>query len=589
MRQVKTLLIPSLVVTCALLLYRPARPSPVSDAFVTETKAYFEKLEKFGFAGALVVTVNGEPVIAEGYGLANRELGIEWTPNTISTIGSITKQFTAAAILVLEERGKLHVEDPIAKHFDGVPEDKQGITLHHLLSHSSGIVDLEGIGDFDAIDRDEYVRRHLEAPLAFPPGEGFEYANANFSLLGAIIEQQTGKSYEEAMRELIFLPAGLEETGYLIPQWDAKRLAQGYEGKERWGTVLERPMADDGPFWALRANGGIYSSAEEMVHWVGRLLAGEVLSAESREKLWTPHVAERGGGGHYAYGWSIQELPSGERVVTHNGGNGILFADLAIVPDHGVVAFIQTNVISDFSMANGLLNQIGERLFGNEPYPYTPDITPVDSDELKDWAGSYSLSNGEHLEVSVDSGALRVLPEGWTAYAWVHSTDDVDPEKLVELSREIDRIVGAYVGGDFAPLYEAYRREVPLERLENMYRERLEEREAEFGPFKEYEVLGTGTYRDYYFTLVRFIHDREELSRVYVWDRSAEKKLLGITGRRVGPAVRFYPVGGGATAGAPFESWDGATGTSVSARFEATSTGKRIRFARGDREVVATR
>jgi CubicO group peptidase (beta-lactamase class C family) len=554
-------------------------------AFVEDTKAYLSRLEKLGFAGTVLVAQNGEPVIAEGYGLANREKAIGWTPSTVSTIGSITKQFTAAAILVLQEQDKVNVQEGLDKYFSDVPDDKSKITLHHLLTHSSGIVDPPNIDDFDQNTREEYVRIILEAPLESEPGERYEYANANFSLLGAIVELETGKSYEVALHELIFQPAGLKETGYTLPEWDEERLAIGYVGDERWGTVLERPMADDGPYWALRANGGIYSTSEDMLRWAQALLGNRVLSPESRDAMWTPHVDESNGDGSsfYGYGWVVdrKHIP---HVVMHNGGNGILFADFAIMPDENIVAFVQTNVVADFRVANDLLAEIGARLFGSESYPDVPEVADIDPATLDAWAGTYQIDNGDRLDVSIDGNALRVVPSGWKAYAVIHSLPEQDTQPLVEMSAEIDRIVGAYVEGDFGPMFEAYRRQVPAERLKEMYESRQREREAEHGPFKGYEILGTGTGDRYHFTSVRFNYERGEILRTYVWERGETSKLLGITTRRMDPGCRFFPVEGG-----HFQSWEPATGASVSARLDKTPDGAAFVLLRTAGEVIARR
>jgi CubicO group peptidase (beta-lactamase class C family) len=248
-------------------------------------------------------------------------------------VGSITKQFTGAAILALAEDGELRVEDPITAHFEGVPEDKRGITLHQLLTHSSGIVDLEGEGDWDPVGREEFVERILAQPLVFEPGTAYEYPNAGYSLLGAIVEQLTGGSYESFLRQRFFVPLGMFETGYVQAGWGEGRLAVGYRGEEPWGTVLGRPMADDGPYWVLRANGGIHTTAYDMLRWARALLEGRVLSAESLERLWAPHMREgEDADSFYGYGWAVLEMEDGTKVVTHNGGNGIFFADLALVP-----------------------------------------------------------------------------------------------------------------------------------------------------------------------------------------------------------------------------------------------------------------
>lgn len=367
----------ALIAICPVILgaqaeTQRAAPGAVTDkdgAAVVDTGAYLGRLAKLGFAGVVLVARDGAPLLAEGYGLADRERGLPWTPATVSCTGSITKQFTAAAILKLEEEGRLRVTDPISSYFQDVPPDKTGITLHHLLTHSSGLLDPEEIGDYDPIGREDYVRKVLAQKLAFPPGKGYEYANANFSLLGAIVERLSGRSYESFVREKLFLPCGMYETGTLLPRWGEGRIAQGYRGTELWGTILGRPMDKDGPYWALRANGGIHSTCYDMLRWALALTGGKILSPESMKKCWTPYVSE-GGDTFYGYGWSILPAgPGGFKVITHNGGNGIFFADLAIVPDAGLVVFLMTNVIADAPGANGLLEKIGARFLGDRPYP----------------------------------------------------------------------------------------------------------------------------------------------------------------------------------------------------------------------------
>jgi CubicO group peptidase (beta-lactamase class C family) len=143
--------------------------------FAADTRSYLQRLEKFGFSGVVLVARNGNPIFAQGFGLADRERGVPWTPATVSDIGSITKQLTAAAILKLQEENRLTLNDPLTKHFTGVPEDKRAITLHQLLTHSSGIVDLDGAGDWDPILRDEFVTRIFAQPLAFAPGTSYRY------------------------------------------------------------------------------------------------------------------------------------------------------------------------------------------------------------------------------------------------------------------------------------------------------------------------------------------------------------------------------------------------------------------------------
>jgi CubicO group peptidase (beta-lactamase class C family) len=210
--------------------------APDADrAAVADTRTYLRRLEKLGFAGAVLVARGEVPLFAEGFGLADREHGVRWTPGTISDIGSITKQFTGAAILKLEEAGKLEVGDPITRYFQGVPADKAGITVHQLLTHSSGLSDPD-IDDFDPVPLDEYVKQTFARPLLFAPGKGYSYSNANFSLLGAILEKLSGATYESFLRQRLFLPNGMYETGYTLPAWGESRFAPGYEAGEGAGA-----------------------------------------------------------------------------------------------------------------------------------------------------------------------------------------------------------------------------------------------------------------------------------------------------------------------------------------------------------------
>lgn len=299
-----------------------------------------------GYQGAVLVAENGKVVLRKGYGEADRETHRPYGPDTVFSIGSITKQFTAAAILKLEMEGKLKVGDPIAKYLPGVPEDKSAITIHELLTHTAGL-ESDFAGDFEAVSRDEYVKRVLASKLRTPPGKEHYYANSGYSLLGAIVEIASGRPYETYLREHLFLPAGMKETGYRLPKWEEGREAVGYRGGERWGRMREKRWAADGPYWALRANGGILSTLDDLYRWHLALEGDRILSAEEKKKMFTPHVAEGPAGeSFYGYGWAISTSPWGTREIGHNGGNGIFSADFRTFPDDGIVVITASNVSS---------------------------------------------------------------------------------------------------------------------------------------------------------------------------------------------------------------------------------------------------
>jgi len=554
---------------------RPAAPTSDADkdkAAIADTRTYLKRLEKLGFAGVVLVAKGGTPLLAEGFGLADRERGLRWTPATVSCTGSITKQFTGAAILKFEEDKRLNVTDRITLYFKDVPADKAQITLHQLLTHSSGLGDPEGIDDYDPVPLAEYVRQVLAQPLLFAPGAGYTYSNANFSLLGAIIEKLSGLSYEAFVRERLFLPNEMYETGYILPQWGDGRMAQGYDNAGKlWGTVLGHPMAEDGPHWALRANGGIHSTAYDMLRWSRALLDGRVLSPESMKKLWAPHVSE-GGDTFYGYGWSIAKAPDGTKIITHNGGNGIFFADLAIVPDAGLVVYLMTNVIAETRVANALLEQLGIRFLAGQPYPSIPEIVDLDEAALAALAGTYRLpgdTGGYHL--TMDGGALFIEAEGSKAFILLNSVREAEPGRLDKLSRLTGQIITGNRKGDFAPLFKAYKGRLPIDRLKERWADVTQMIEKDRGRVLRHEILGTARTQDRDETVVRFHCEKGSTDMTYVWDLKEEGRLLGRSDRGLAVRLRLYP-----SAERDLFTWDGGIRPPKLVHFETGPDGKML-------------
>ena len=313
---------------------------------------YLTQLADDGASGAFLVAKDGDVVLAKGYGLADRKKGAPVTPDTVFDIGSITKQFTAAAILKLEMQGKLSVDDPITKYFDAVPEARRATTIHHLLTHSAAMPDSLG-DDYEPMKRDTIVREALESRPEWPPGERYRYSNTGYSLLGAIVETVSGLSYEAYLREHLFLPAGMTQTGYKLPDWPPGQLAHGYRTRKDWGTPLDHRWDTDGPYWNLRANGGILSTVWDLYKWHHALEGTGILSAEAKKKLFTPHIIEEEGGNtYYAYGWAWAKTSRDTTLIAHNGGNDVFFADFRRYVDDKVVLILMTNAERTLSREN---------------------------------------------------------------------------------------------------------------------------------------------------------------------------------------------------------------------------------------------
>ena len=367
----------------AALFYRhhpPGRPraSPASAAEVVGGElgatidGYLATLVDRGFSGTVLLSRNGEVVLHKAYGLADAERRTPLTTETVFDIGSLTKQFTAAAIMKLEMAGKLNTNDSITRHLPDVPADKAAITLHQLLTHTAGLPMNSG-GDYAVSRRDETVRRILDAPLQTPPGEAFSYSNPGYSLLAAIVERVSGDRYEAFLRTQLFEPAGMHATGYRLAKWDSTRLARGYMDDRDQGTPLDHQWADAGPYWNLFGNGGMLSTTSDLYRWAQALKGERILTSAGKEKLFTPALK------NYAYGWRVAETAHGKHI-SHGGDSENGFsANCNIYPDKDAVVIVLTNRIplGDFLFQRRVVNRITPALFG-APLQADPPVKPME-------------------------------------------------------------------------------------------------------------------------------------------------------------------------------------------------------------------
>jgi CubicO group peptidase (beta-lactamase class C family) len=290
-------------------------------------------------SGIVMMGAQGKIKVNHGAGFADRTKKLPYTDATLSTIGSITKPMTATSILLLSAQGKLRVSDKISAYFKNIPADKQGITIHQLLTHSAGMPGAIG-DDYEELNAENFQARAWEKPLLFTPGTGYEYSNVGYSLLGMIIEQASGQSYSEFLQEHLFKPAGMKTAGYKNPAADYRLLCHGYnpDGSD-WGTSHDRAWNHHEPYWNLKANGGIIMSAMDMYHWYLALRANTILNPGLLKLQTTPYVDE-GGGSYYGYGYAVDQ--QGE-CVQHNGSNGIFKADFRWFPNSDYFLYSATN------------------------------------------------------------------------------------------------------------------------------------------------------------------------------------------------------------------------------------------------------
>ncbi|NND71563.1 MAG: beta-lactamase family protein [Rhodothermales bacterium] len=363
---------------------------PVSpDVIRSNVESYMDRLEGEGFSGGVLVAVDGEILLSNGYGFADRANQIPFSASTVFPIGSITKQFTGAAILKLEMMGNLDVTDLLSKYIDNIPDDKKSITLHHLLTHSAGLPDAIGF-DFAEISRDEYIHQAIESDLSFEPGSDYAYSNVGYSILAALVEQLSGESYNAFVQEHLFKPARLNTSGYDLKQFASDQIAHGYEGDEDWGTFADKAWDDDGPYWHLRGNGGLLSTLTDMYAWHDALLGTSVLSDDAKNKYFYPHQPEgRGADSYYGYGWVIEESEHG-KLIWHNGGNPYFSSDMRRYVDEDVMIFVISN--SAEHKAFKIIPTISQIVFG-EPREASFEKAILTVDQIDDHtAGKRTLA-----------------------------------------------------------------------------------------------------------------------------------------------------------------------------------------------------
>ncbi len=313
---------PTTSTTSAYIPTFPSNPMPLPKA--VQIDAYLTHLMTKGVMNGSVLVAHNGMVFDKGYGVADKEKQILNTPQTRFRLGSVSKQFTALAILMLQERSKLHVQDHICLYISSCPQDWQPITIEQLLTHTSGIPDYTNFPDFavtwtQAVTVEQLIARFKDMPLEFSPGSAFRYSSSGYVLLGYIIERVSHMSYAAFLQKQIFAPLALHNTGYDTQYPSLPQHATGYYP----GYI--KPDAYD--MSVLYAAGALYSTVEDMYVWDQSLAKHTLVSQQSLDAMFTLHAScpSSGPGGclmhsdlGYGYGWFIAQEPQG-RLIYHVG------------------------------------------------------------------------------------------------------------------------------------------------------------------------------------------------------------------------------------------------------------------------------
>lgn len=307
------------------------------------------------FSGSILIALDEQILLSGGYRYANWELNVPNTSSTIFRLASLTKPFTALAIMMLQERGKIDVDDPICQYIVDCPAAWQSITIHHLLTHTSGIPDYSAFPKAlheAALNRSvpELIDTFRDQPLNFPPGTRFNYSNSGYVLLGAVIESVSEMRYENFMLNNIFWPLFMEDSGYDNASRIIKNRASGYtiDGRFLENSAFISPSN-------LFSAGGLYSTIEDLHRWHQALFTNQLVSQPTLDQIFSPQVAAEKYGAEYGYGWVVSES-QGHRVFWHDGAIPGFTNYFAYYPDDRLDIIILSNLdTSDVpAMAKGI-------------------------------------------------------------------------------------------------------------------------------------------------------------------------------------------------------------------------------------------
>jgi D-alanyl-D-alanine carboxypeptidase len=381
-----------LAISCAPAQVGTPAPRSAEAAAAPEVLAAIDSIALAAVQGGEVagisvgVAAGGRPIHTRSYGLAVVEDASPASDSTVFRIGSIAKQITAAAVLRLEEEGRLSLEDPIAPHLTDTPRHWKAVTIRQLLNHTSGIssyTDLDEHWDraTEHMPVEERVGMVRDLPLVFAPGTRWAYNNTGYLLLGQIIENLSGRPYGQYVEQEFVAPLGLRET-FACSEADP-RMARGYRrGPE--GFAAARSNQIGGPF----ADGDICSSVRDLLRWTTALASGRVVRPETFRRMITRGRLDGGGEIHYGYGFDVMHLDGVGLVAEHGGGVPGFISHLAFYPEQDVIIVVLTNT---FEKTAPMAKKAIERVLFASLLPAVLDVE-LPAERATIYEGTYELN-----------------------------------------------------------------------------------------------------------------------------------------------------------------------------------------------------
>lgn len=340
------------------------------------------QMERQHVPGVSIVVIKDDKIVkSAGYGLANVELNVAATPDTVYKIGSVSKQFIAAGIMLLVQDGKISLDDNISKFLEGTPDTWKPITIRHLLTHTSGIVrEAPGFDPLKIQNDADVIKTAYSLPLRFTPGEKYEYCNVGYFTLAEIISKVGGKPWGDFLHERVFAPLGMNSTRTTNMTELVPNRANGYAWRND-------KLQNANIYFALRPSGAFLSTVLDLAKWDAALNAGTLLKQSTLDQMWTPVKLNNGTTHPYGFGWELQPI-AGHKQVNHGGSLPGFRAQLTRFVDDKLTVVVLTN--GDNANASGIaigvanfylpglipdrkVSKVDPRIFDNYVGQYQPD------------------------------------------------------------------------------------------------------------------------------------------------------------------------------------------------------------------------
>ncbi|MDH7913096.1 serine hydrolase [Winogradskyella sp. SYSU M77433] len=398
----------SLIVVVFSFLFTTAQDQNLTQQFDDIVAQFYNDSNAPG--ATILVAKNGKTIYRKAVGKSNLELGVDMIPENVFMLASITKQFTAVSILMLEEQGKLRLDDPITKFIPDYPTHGKNITVHHLLNHTSGIKSYTSIGDLRQVARqdktlDELIDFFKNEPMDFDPGEDYRYNNSGYVLLGKIIEVVSGETYADFISNHIFQPLDMNASQYGSHRKIIKNRAMPYEETDN-GYVNASYLSMSLP----HAAGALTSTIDDMLKWQNALTNNTLIKASTFQKA--INGSKLNNGEHIDYGYGLGELMlKGSKGYTHSGGIFGTSTDGIYLIDEDVYVIGLSNC--SCNNIGTVTKQLAATAIG-KPFPSMKDVIKLNEDQLKRWEGAYQFEDGSVRHIFFKDGALKSMRESDT-------------------------------------------------------------------------------------------------------------------------------------------------------------------------------